>query len=529
MDSSFSSKTVFFEDGKPFFPLGGQCHNSSSQSPEQLSVFWKALKELHANTAEVPVYWNLLEPEEGVFDFTQMDQIFAGAEKHGFKLILLWFGTWKNGKMQYTPDWVKRNPERFHRVITHDGVRVGVLSSHCKANLEADRKAFAALMEHIRDIDAGGRIIAIQVENEPGIEARAMRDHGPEGEADYFAPVPAGLIAHIDTLPEASRVRRVWVKSGSKKQGNWPEVFGPHGAEFLSAWSVASFINELAHAGKEILERPMIVNVWNGDCGFNQPGLDYPSGGAVAKVLDIWKFASPDINIIGPDIYLQNIGQFDKVAVAFARPDNLLFIPESPRRKTNEWGIISAVARHRAVGYCMFGIEDLLLEDGSVRPELQSAVDSFRIIADVVPLITGYRENMYPVIQEEGMGFQLIEMDDYVCNVRFEKPAKAYYPFRLPSVRWERGRGVLFQTGKNEFYCAGDSFVFELRKKYTIGMTDFANSFNNSRNATFLRIEEGHFDSRGRWTVDRIRSGDDLDFGIWMYATNRVVHVILCD
>jgi beta-galactosidase GanA len=524
-----SAKTVFFEDGKPFFPLGGQCHNSSSQSPEQLSVFWKALKELRANTAEVPVYWNLLEPEEGVFDFTQADRIFEEAEKYGFKLILLWFGTWKNGKMQYTPDWIKLNPERFHRVVTHDGVRTGVLSSHCKANLEADKRAFAALVKHIRKIDAGGRIIAVQVENEPGIEARAMRDHGPEGEADYFAPAPAGLIGHIAALPEASRVRRAWVENGAKEAGNWPEVFGPDSAEFLSAWSVASFINELARAGKEILKRPMIVNVWNGDCGFNQPGLDYPSGGAVAKVLDIWKFASPDIDIIGPDIYLQNIGQFDRVAAAFARPDNPFFVPESPRRKTNEWGIISAVAKHHAAGYCMFGVEDLLLEDGSIRPELQSAVSSFHMVADALPLITGCGEKMYPVIQEEGMGFQLIDLDGYVCSVRFEEPGKAYYPFRLPSVRRGRGRGILFQTEKNEFYCVGDSFVFELRKKHTLDAADFSNSFNNSRNMTFLRIEEGYFDSRGRWTVGRVRSGDDLDFGVWMYADNRVVRVILCD
>jgi hypothetical protein len=306
-------------------------------------------------------------------------------------------------------------------------------------------------------------------------------------------------------------------------------VFGPQGAEFLSAWSVAGYINAIAHAGKEILKLPMIVNVWNGDCGFNQPGLDYPSGGAVAKVLDLWKLASPDIDILGPDIYLANIGQFDRTAAAFARPDNPLFIPESPRRNSNEWGIISAVARHHAAGYCMFGIEDLLLEDGSVRPEHQSAVDSFAMVADAIPLITGRGESMYPVIQEEEMAFQLIELDGYVCNVRFEEPGKAYYPFRLPSARRGRGRGILFQTGRNEFYCVGDSFVFELRKNYTLDMVEFGSSFNNPRNATFLRIEEGHFDKRGQWMVDRVRSGDDLDFGVWMYTSNRVARIILCD
>ena len=95
--------TVFYQGGKPFFPLGGQCHNSSSQSSERLEVCWRALEELHANTAEIPVYWSLFEPEEGNFDFTQVDGIIAAARKRGLKLILLWFATWKNGKMQYSP------------------------------------------------------------------------------------------------------------------------------------------------------------------------------------------------------------------------------------------------------------------------------------------------------------------------------------------------------------------------------------------------------------------------------------------
>ncbi|GHV91836.1 beta-galactosidase [Spirochaetia bacterium] len=522
-------KTVFYRDGKPFFPLGGQCHNSSSQSAAQLEVSWQALKALRANTAEVPVYWNLLEPEEGVFDFTQTDMIFAEAGKHGFCLILLWFGTWKNGKMQYTPDWVKQNSERFHRVITHDGFNAGVLSSHCKANLEADKKAFAALTGHIKKMDTAGLVIGFQVENEPGIDARAVRDHGPEGEAEYQSAVPVELVNHIAALPVTSRVRKAWAEAGEKKQGNWPELFGYQGGEFLSAWSVAKYINAVAHEGKKIVNLPMIVNVWNGDGGFNQPGIDYPSGGAAAKVLDLWKFASPDIDILGPDIYHTNIGQFDSVCAAFDRQDNPLFLPESLRRKPNEWGIISAVGRHHAVGYNMFGVEDILLEDSSVRPELQSVVDSFAMVSDAIPLIIANHGNIHPIIQEEGMTFQLLELDGHVCNVQFREPGKAYYTHRWPSAHHERGRGFLFQTGAREFYCIGDSFFFDLRKKPILNETEFGNYCANPRNETFLKIEEGHFDGNGDWQTDRVRTGDDLDFGIWMYAGNRVVHIVLCD
>ena len=522
-------ETVFLDQGKPFFPLGGQCHNSSSQSPEQLKVFWKALASLRANTAEIPVYWSLFEPEEGRYDFTQIDGILAGAGEYGVKLIPLWFASWKNGKMQYAPDWVKKNPERFHRVITHDGVPTGVLSSHCKANLEADKRAFSALMEHLAKADSGGTVIAVQVQNEPGIDARSVRDHGPEGEAEYLAPVPKEIINHLALLPDSSRVRQAWVLAGSCNSGNWREVFGVEGGEFLSAWSVANYINEIARAGKAIKNIPMIVNVWNGDVGFNQPGLDYPSGGAVAKVLDLWKLASPDIDILGPDIYRSSIKQFDEICSAFSRPDNPLFIPESPRRKCNEWGIISAVGRHHAAGYCMFGIEDLLLEDGTVRPEFMSTVDSFAMVSDAIPLILANPGKVHPIIQEEGMVSQFLELETYVCNVQFREPGKAYYPHRWPSARKERGRGLLFQTGEREFFCVGDGFFFELRKKPSVSMVDFENSYPFPRNATFLNIEEGHFDREGSWKVDRVRSGDDLDFGIWVYASNRIVRVLLCD
>ena len=157
---------------------------------------------MHANTAEIPVYWEAIEPEEGVFDFSSVDALFEGARAHKKQLILLWFGTWKNGNMRYVPAWVKQNPTRFPRVIAHDGARLFVLSSHAEENLRADQKAFRALMAHLKEQNTDGTLLAVQVENEAGIAGRSYRDFSPEGWRDAEAPVPDEVLKALEKEPE---------------------------------------------------------------------------------------------------------------------------------------------------------------------------------------------------------------------------------------------------------------------------------------------------------------------------------------
>jgi hypothetical protein len=522
-------KTVFYQNGSPFFPLGGECHNSSSQSPESLECAFRVLKQMRANTAEIPVHWRQIEPKEGEFDFRQVDWAIEGARKNSFKLILLWFATWKNGKMQYAPDWVKTNPERFTRIIAHDGGSIAVLSSHCRANLEADKKAFAAVMEHVKKADTDGIVIGVQVENEPGIDGRAVRDHGIQGEADYQGKVPGVLMEKLPNIDPASPVRRAWERSGSRREGTWSDVFGPEGSEYVSVWSVARYIDEVAQAGKEKYNVPMFVNVWNGENGFLRPGLDYPSGCPVAKVVDIWKAVAPHIDIIAPDIHFSSMAQFDQSCANFKRSDNFLFVPESLRKKTNEWMVFRAIGKYKAVGFFFFGVEEMVLADGTYHPEFETVFASFNMVSDAIPLIMAYQDTMHCILEEEGMLFQIVETGDFVCNIQFKLPGNAYYNLRYPPARRNRGRGLLFQTGPREFYCVGDGFYFEIQQKHTLGSVDYAPAYNAIRNAAFRRIEEGHFEKDGTWKVDRIRSGDDEDYGVWMFAANRVVRVLLYD
>ena len=96
-------------DGRPFLILGGQIHNSSAW-PSELPQVWESMETLHANTIEAPVYWEQLERQPGAFDYTNVDEIVAGARAHHLHVVLAWFGTWKNGAMHYAPAWVKGDP-----------------------------------------------------------------------------------------------------------------------------------------------------------------------------------------------------------------------------------------------------------------------------------------------------------------------------------------------------------------------------------------------------------------------------------
>ena len=80
-----------------------------------------------------------------------------------------------------------------------NGKPIWVLSSHCRANLEADKNAFKALCRHLKDTDSAEQtVIGLQVENQPGILG-SDRDYSPEGQAEFDNPVPEKLISAIKT------------------------------------------------------------------------------------------------------------------------------------------------------------------------------------------------------------------------------------------------------------------------------------------------------------------------------------------
>lgn len=307
-------------DGRSYLILGGQIHNSSAW-PSELPQVWQSMAALHANTIEAPVYWEQFEPREGQFDHTNVDQLVEGTRAHHLHVVLLWFGTWKNGNMHYVPAWVKNDPVRFPHVIRADGEAIDVLSAISRNNLEADKTAFAALMCHLRQIDSETHtVLLIQVENESGIIG-SVRDNSAEANREFAGPVPADLLA-----------------AAHKQPGTWRQVFGADADEIFQAYYQAKYINEIAAAEKREFDIPCYINVWLDyppaelpQRQLDMPGIAYPSGAAVQKMIWLWRALAPSIDMIAPDIYTNNSQLYRTILATYHRPDNPLLIPETGR------------------------------------------------------------------------------------------------------------------------------------------------------------------------------------------------------
>jgi beta-galactosidase GanA len=369
-------------DGQPFLILGGELRNSSSSSREYMKSVWPRLVEKKLNTVLGAVTWELIEPEEGKFDFTSVDDFITDARKNHLRVVFLWFGAWKNGLSSYPPYWVKTDPKRFPWVKNSAGKTLDILSTFSDATREADAKAFAALMRHIRQVDGKEHtVLMMQVENEVGIRDDS-RDRSPAANEAFAQPVPKELMnylaRHKDTL--APELREVWAANGSKASGTWEEVFGPgkpdsiklYGPdltqerkdilwrqvswasdEFFMAWRYSTFLNKVAAAGKAEYDIPMYANAWLQQPGCPRPG-EYHSGGPVPQVHDVWRFGAPNLDFLAPDLYLS---QFSETCERFTRNGNPLFIPEANTGGQAGANALTALLKFNGIGFSPFGID----------------------------------------------------------------------------------------------------------------------------------------------------------------------------
>src|ERR1039458_9008896 len=236
---------ALFVDDAPYFLLAAQVNNSSGW-PAMLPQVWPAMEFLHANTVEIPVYWEQFEPRQGQFDYSLVDTLLTQARAHQMRLLLLWFGTWKNGNPHYVPEWMKLDPERYPYVVDKSGHPADSPSPFAAASLEADTRAFAALMRHLRTADPQRTVLMVQVENEPGTGGN-LRDYSPPAQKLFDGPVPADVLKAMQVPPGAS-------------SPNWQEVFGPDADVCFHNWAVAKYIGQVAAAGKAAYSLPLYVN-----------------------------------------------------------------------------------------------------------------------------------------------------------------------------------------------------------------------------------------------------------------------------
>ncbi len=493
---------AFIVDGAPFLMLGGQSGNSSAW-PSELAGVWSAVGRLHANTLEVPVYWEQFEPAPGAFDPSIVDLMIRQARERHVRLVLLWFGTWKNGSSHYIPLWMKATQELYPKIIGKGGQSVDSPSPHFPASLELDKRAFRALMTHLRAVDPDHTVIMVQVENEPGAWD-TIRDYSPTAQAIFEEPVPAELLGALGLS----------AKSGA----SWTAVFGKDADEFFHAWFVARYVGQVAAAGKEAYPLPMYANAALRDPISPGPAGTYESGGPTDNVLAIWKAAAPALDVLSPDIYQDDSARYRRVLELYARPDNPLFVPETG---VSPWyaHMLFAALDKGAVGWAPFGIDQVGGAGGNPagggrdEDRLAPLALNYGIVGPIMREVARleFEGRLHAVAEEAGAHSQSMDFGGWTAVVSYGAP-------RFGAASEAKGNpeptgvALVASLGPDEFLVTGHSCRVDFRP------TDAASKAKRE----FLHVEDVAY-ADGGYKVVRIWNGDQTDSGLNLPAARPVL------
>ncbi|RZT08211.1 Beta-galactosidase GanA [Duganella sp. CF402] len=506
--------TQLLVDGEPFLMLAGELHNSSASSDAYMAQIWPKLKAMHLNTVVSTISWDMIEPSEGKFDFSALDSQLAAARKNDLRIVMIWFGSFKNARSTYSPGWIRADQERFPRVainrvkpqrFTYEGAMPNpVLSPFSTTLQEAERNAFTAMLRHLKKADPEHTVLMIQVDNEIGLLGDS-RDRSALAQRHWQEQVPADLMAYLARNRATLRpeLASLWGRQQFREQGTWAEVFGTdwQADEVFMAWAYGRFINGVVQDGGSELPLPLYVNAWLGP----QPGQpeagDYPSGGPVPRVRDIWKAAAPSISLHAPDIYIDD---FKGTLANFDQAGNPIFIPEARFQTGNAFW---AIGRHRALGFSVFGIED-----GFPGNQLSQA---YAILSSMARLITAAQRNdglravllddAKPVM-ERLAGYDIAVRGTAATNAKMLLDAGIPVPPKAatavaetvnaahgPSFSDTRPFGLIIAGNPGEFYLVGHDFTADFSRDGKAVELDF--------------VEEGRFE-RGAWVPGRRLNGD---------------------
>jgi hypothetical protein len=493
--------TQLVVDGKPFLVLGGELRGTASSGLGFMDGVWPKMTRLNVNTVLLALGWDWIEPQEGRFDFTLVDGLIAGARKHDKKIIFLWFGSWKNGMSSFAPPWVKADQGRFPRVQVQEGLSVEILSPFSRANLEADKRAYVRLMQHIHAVDKAHTVLMMQMQNEVGINSDT-RDRGAAANVAYAGEVPVALLQYM-TANEAklsTHLTKVWSAAGRLHAGSWSQVFGagPAGEDVFSAWAFARYMDEIAAAGKAVHPIPVFINTALGRVNA-LPG-QYGGGSPQFFTMDVWKAGAPSIDFIGPDVYAPN---FDEYARNFHRPDNPLFIPESQGEASGVANAFFAFGAHSAIGYSPFGLDDtawLLARSpekgapGTDELEKMPLAAGYAVLRNLTPMILEHqaRGTIDGAWLNKDQPARDIALGDYVLHVELRRAT------RSQAYLAELGYALVMAIASDEFVIAGSDV-----------QVTFTPRTPGPPIAGLADAEIGKFDGM-RWLPERKRNGDDV-------------------
>ena len=484
-------QSIFAADRLSALPcpiLGGELSNSAATSVADIDEVMPRMKALGLNTVLVPAYWELMEPVEGKFDFTLIDRTIDMARQEQLHVVFLWFGVWKNSMSCYTPTWFKQDTKRFPRAMTAEGKQMEIASCFSDNVLQADLKAFSALMRHIREKDPNREVvIMMQIENEIGM-LESARDHSPLAEKAY-------------------------------KKERWAERYGTdeYADEKFMALSYARYVEHLAKAAREIHDMPLYVNAAMNSRG-RRPG-EYPSAGPLAHLIDFWHEGAPSIDLLAPDIY--DTG-FKSWCAKYALPNNRLFIPESRCCENSGVRALYAFGEHQALGFSPFAI------DQANDKETESITKAYALLRQVF--------NVKRSLKTWGLLFDQEDrnriLDDggvmMTCRHYFTLP---WDPRATDGSTWPEGGAILIRLGKYDYLLAGSGVVIDFKtptekqqeQQKTLGEDGFAeaggdtsqkaNKRFNGKRLGLLSVDEVSISNDGTMQYLRRHNGDQTHQG----------------
>lgn len=512
------NSTQLVVDGNPFLMLGGELHNSSMGGFEYMRPIWKRMADANLNTVIATTSWELVEPEEGKFDFALVDSMILGARKNGLKLVVIWFGSWKNSASTYIPAWVKLDQKRFPLAKDENGNALNILSTFSEEACNADARAYAALMKHIRQIDGRHHtVLMIQVENEIGT-LRTKRDYNETANTAFNGPVPAELMNYLEKNKTSLHpgVVEAWEKQCFRKEGTWEEVFGKGvlmddwkamsylTEELFMAWNYARYVEKIASSGKKEYNIPMYVNAWLKQPvpSGHAPG-NYPSGGPTPQVIDIWRAGAPSIDLIAPDIYI--VDEFRYVCDQYTFSGNPLLIPETTGDAAGAARAFFVYGRYSGICFAPFGIDGG--DAGANVNSISDMQDAYGTIKQLVPFILEYQgtENISGLLADDNSRIDTVVIGGYkirgTLGRRFDFTG-AGIPGgqgQIQPVRRQAGGALVISTGPGELIIAGRNMSL-----------NFSNEDpSSSLKVSFLSLEDGRF-YNNKWITGRRLNGDEF-------------------
>ncbi len=491
------------------FPiLGGELSNSAATSVNDIDEVLPRMKDLGLNTVLVPAYWELMEPVEGQFDFSLIDRTIEVARQKQLHVVFLWFGAWKNSMSCYAPGWFKQDTKRFPRAMTAEGKQMEIASCFSDNVLQADLKAFSALMGRIKQQDPKGEVvIMMQIENEIGM-LESARDHSPLAEKVY-------------------------------KQERWAERYGTdeYADEKFMALNYARYVEHLAKAARQIHDMPLYVNAAMNSRG-RRPG-EYPSAGPLAHLVDFWHEGAPSIDILAPDIYDTGFkswaaqyamplrpqdGQYDnkRNSDKGGKVKNWLFIPESRCCENSGVRALYAFGEHQALGFSPFAI------DQASAKETESVTRAYDLISQVSKMKNVM--NSWGILFDQEDRERIIDDGGVVMTCRhfFTLP---WDPRATDGSTWPEGGAMLLRLGKFDYLLVGSGVVVDFKtstekmqtEQKQLGEDGFAEAGGNvgqradknfkGKRLGLLSVDEVKINGDGKMQYVRRHNGDQTHQG----------------